>query len=344
VVLERIVRSASALVDARYGALGVLGPAGGLSDFVTVGIDDATVAAIGPPPEGKGILGRLIVDPRPLRLADLSRHPDSSGFPAHHPPMHSFLGVPVLVRGEVFGNLYLCEKRSAPEFTADDEASAVALAVVAGVAIDNARLHGRLQELVVLEDRERIARDLHDKVIQRLFATGMALQALGPRVGDAEAAHRLDEAIDELDLTIREIRTTIFALHTPTIGLHAELVALVTELAERLGLVVDLRVDGPLDLAVPPPVAEHVSPVIREGLTNVAKHAHATEVVVDVRVDADITVRISDDGVGVSGAAAPSGQGLANLATRATAAHGTFTVAPGAGGGTVLTWRAPLDV
>jgi len=343
VVLERIVRSASTLVDARYGALGVLGPAGGLSDFVTVGIDEATVAEIGPLPEGKGILGRLIVDPRPLRLADLSRHPDSSGFPAHHPPMHSFLGVPVLVHGEVFGNLYLCEKRSAPEFTADDEASAIALAVVAGVAIDNARLHGRLQELVVLEDRERIARDLHDKVIQRLFATGMSLQALGPRVGDDEAAHRLDEAIDELDLTIREIRNTIFALHTPTIGLHAELVALVTELAERLGLVVDLRVAGPLDLAVPPAVAEHLSPVIREGLTNVAKHAHATHVGVEVRVDADVTVCIADDGVGVSGAA-PSGEGLANLATRATAAHGTFTLTPAATGGTVLTWRAPLDV
>ena len=344
VVLQRIVESAASLVGARYGALGVLGDTGGLSDFVTVGIDDATVASIGPLPEGKGLLGRLIVDPRPLRLADLSAHPDSSGFPANHPPMHSFLGVPILVRGEAFGNLYLCEKRGAPEFSDEDERLAVALAVVAGVAVDNARLHARLQELVVLEDRERIARDLHDKVIQRLFATGMSLQAMGPRVDDTDTARRLAEAIDELDVTIREIRNTIFALHTPTAGLLADLTALVAELGERLDITIDFHVAGPLDLAVPASVAEHLAPVVREAITNVARHAEASRVDVDIDVGADVVVRVTDDGVGMSGSASEGGEGLANLAHRAAAAQGTFGVEAHPDGGTVLTWRAPLDV
>ena len=344
VVLQRIVESAASLVGARYGALGVLADTGTLSDFVTVGIDDATVATIGPLPTGKGLLGRLIVDPRPLRLADLSAHPDSSGFPPNHPPMHSFLGVPILVRGEAFGNLYLCEKRGAPEFSDEDERLAVALAVVAGVAVDNARLHARLQELVVLEDRERIARDLHDKVIQRLFATGMSLQAMGPRVDDADTARRLAEAIDELDVTIREIRNTIFALHTPTAGLLAELTALVAELGERLGITIDFHVAGPLDLSVPASVAEHLAPVVREAITNVARHAEASRVDVDVDVGADVVVRVTDDGIGMSGPAPEGGEGLANLAHRAAAALGTFAVEAHPDGGTVLTWRAPLDV
>jgi signal transduction histidine kinase len=342
IVLRRIAESATTLVDARYGALGVLDDTGGLADFVTVGVDDATIASIGSLPEGKGILGRLIVDPRPLRLADLAAHPDSYGFPPNHPPMRSFLGVPILVRGKVFGNLYLCEKRGADEFTATDEALAIALAVVAGVSIENARLHARLQNLVVLEDRERIARDLHDKVIQRLFATGMSLQALQPRVADPGSARRLDEAIDELDLTIREIRNTIFALHAPTTGLAAELAALIAELRERLGITIDLRVEGPLELVVPSTVAEHLTPVVREAVTNVARHAQASRVDVHIDVGAEITVRVIDDGIGMP-AVADRGEGLANLEHRAAAAHGTCTAVARPEGGTVLTWRAPLD-
>jgi signal transduction histidine kinase len=343
VVLQRIVESAASLVGARYGALGVLDDHGGLSDFVTVGIDATTIASIGPLPEGKGILGRLIVDPRPLRLADLSAHPDSFGFPPNHPPMHSFLGVPVLVRGKAFGNLYLCEKQGAPEFTEDDEALAIALAVGAGVAVDTARLHARLQALVVLEDRERIARDLHDKVIQRLFATGMSLQAMAPRIDDTATARRLAEAIDELDVTIREIRNTIFALHAPTEGLHADLVALVAELRERLGVTIDFHVAGPLDLAVPAAIAEHIAPVLREAVSNVARHAQASRVDVDIDVGADVVVRVVDDGVGMPETDIERGEGLANLAHRAAAARGAFTVEPHPDGGTVLTWRAPLD-
>ena len=154
----------------RYGALGVIGYDQRLSQFVTHGVTDAEIAEIGPLPQGHGILGRLIVDPRPLRFRDLRAHPDSFGFPAGHPPMRSFLGVPIHLGDDVFGNLYLCEKQGAEEFSEHDEALAVSLAAVAAVAIDNLRLHERLQDLAVLQDRERIARELHDKVIQRIFA------------------------------------------------------------------------------------------------------------------------------------------------------------------------------
>ena len=169
--LQRIVESATELADAHYGALGVLDPTRTfLAEFLTVGIDDETRAEVGDLPKGHGILGLLIREPRPIRLPDLREHPDSFGFPPNHPQMRSFLGVPVMVRGEVFGNLYLTDKRSEDAFSDIDEELVVALASAAGVAIDNARLHARVRDLALLEDRERIAMDLHDTVIQQLFA------------------------------------------------------------------------------------------------------------------------------------------------------------------------------
>src|SRR5215207_488693 len=214
-MLERIVEAAVELVDARYGALGVLDDTRTrLAQFITVGLDDETYNAIGHLPEGHGILGLLIVDAKPLRLPDLSEHPDSYGFPPHHPPMTSFLGVPIRVRDQVFGNLYLTDKRSSEVFTDVDEELVVGLAAAAGVAIENARLHARLHELAVVEDRERIARDLHDTVIQRLFATGLSLQGTLRLVGadPAAATSRIEAAVDDLDLTVKHIRTAIFGL------------------------------------------------------------------------------------------------------------------------------------
>src|SRR3954452_11060992 len=144
--LQRIVESACALAGARYGALGVIGNEGtGLIDFITHGIDPATHARIGDLPHGRGVLGLLITDPHPVRLPDIRKHPKSYGFPPHHPPMHSFLGVPVRIRDHVFGNLYLAEKQGAAEFSLDDEEIVVALAAAAGVAIDNARLYALAQ-------------------------------------------------------------------------------------------------------------------------------------------------------------------------------------------------------
>ena len=189
-MLRRIVEAAVELVDARYGALGVLDDTGTrLAQFITVGIDDDMHALIGDLPEGHGILGSLIVDAKPLRLPDLREHPDSFGFPAHHPTMRSFLGVPVRVRHEVFGNLYLTDKTTAEAFTDVDEELVVALAAAAGIAIENARLHSRVQAFALVEDRERIAQDLHDTVIQRLFATGLSLQRTARLVqSDPDAA------------------------------------------------------------------------------------------------------------------------------------------------------------
>ncbi len=354
VVLRQIVESASVLVDARFGALGVMGADGRLSEFVNTGLDEHTVSLIGPLPEGRGILGRLITHPEPLRLRDLAAHPDSFGFPSHHPEMHSFLGVPIRVRDVVFGNLYLCEKRSAAEFTAEDEALAITLASAAGVAIENARLHHQLQELVVLEDRERIARDLHDKVIQQLFATGMSLQGAAHLVDDDGLARRLSQAVDDLDATIREIRNTIFALHAPTIGLHAELLTVVTELDERLGVTTRLHVEGPIDHAIPPTVAEHVTAVVREAVSNAARHGGASRIDVLVRADADCAVRVADDGTGITSDVGPSpapdtpattmsGNGLVNLHHRARSLGGTLVVTRRNEGGTLLEWVVPLE-
>src|SRR5262245_3469162 len=201
-MLLRIVESSVELVDARFGALGVLDETHTrLAQFITVGIDAARRQAIGDLPEGHGILGLLILDARPLRLPDLRRHPDSYGFPPNHPPMTTFLGVPIRVRDEVFGNLYLTDKRSGGEFTSADEELVVGLAAAAGVAIENARLHARVHELALVQDRERIARDLHDTVIQRLFATGMSLQGTARLVRtDPDAAvERIEGAVDDLD-------------------------------------------------------------------------------------------------------------------------------------------------
>ena len=212
-VLRHIVEAAVKVIGARYGALGVLSERGDfLSEFVNVGIPPEDVAAIGHLPDGHGILGLLILDARPLRLADLNRHPESYGFPAHHPPMRSFLGVPISVRGQVFGNLYLTEKQSAAEFSDEDEGLAIALARATGVAIENARLHARVRDLTLVEDRERIAADLHDTVIQRLFATGLSLQSTIRRISPPEVAQRVETAITDLDDTIRQIRSTIFGL------------------------------------------------------------------------------------------------------------------------------------
>src|ERR1700693_904907 len=169
-VLQRIVQVTCDQTDARYGALGVLGAPSAegeilLVEFVTHGIEAEVVRRIGSFPRGRGILGHLIHFPTPLRLDDLSLHPQSLGFPEGHPPMRTFLGVPIRIHDEVFGNLYLTEKRGGIPFTAADETLAVALASAAGIAIENARLHERVQELALLRDRERIARDLHDTVI-----------------------------------------------------------------------------------------------------------------------------------------------------------------------------------
>lgn len=342
IVLHRIVESACSLVAANYGALGVIGDDQHLSEFITVGIGPEQYEAIGHLPEGHGILGVLIVDPRPLRLRDLGAHEQSYGFPPNHPDMHSFLGVPILVRDSVFGNLYLCDKRGAEEFSEEDERLAIALASAAGVAIENARLMGRIEEIAVLEDRERIARDLHDKVIQRLFAAGMLLQTMVPVTGREDLSNRINDVVDDLDVTIREIRNTIFALQAPAKrGLRVSIFATVDGAREVLGFSPELRIDGPVDTVVSEETAEHLLAVLQEALSNVAQHAGASQVSVTVEAGTDVVVRVTDNGKGLP-RSLPDGRGLPNLRYRAAMMGGELTAGRLDSGGTVVEWRVPL--
>ncbi|WP_030933839.1 GAF domain-containing protein [Streptomyces sp. NRRL B-24720] len=513
-VLRGIVEAAVDLVDARYGALGVISNEDRLSEFITVGVDAEQRERIGSLPSGHGILGELIRHPAPLRLAELSDHPSSYGFPAHHPPMHSFLGVPIRVREEVFGNLYLTEKRSAREFDAEDEAVLSTLAVAAGVAIENARLYeearqrerwnaasaevtsillsgasgaevmkviiesarkivsaefgviavpsgdgGRLrnalavdadsplrceipepgenfvgaafetaepvvsndlehdprlgqdasryrglgsavavpigqrgsvrgvlllarssgrpefrpaeisplagyavqaglamevadrrsdaEQIALLEDRDRIARDLHDLAIQRLFATGMTLQSALKFVQHPESAERLERAVNDLDDTIKVIRSTIFGLRTHEDGWRAHAVtrqvtAAIEAAAPSLGFRPTLRVDGSIDAEVPPAVSGPLIAVLGEALSNTARHAAARNVDVHVEAAAGmVTLTVTDDGVGVPPGAARSG--LHNMHERALALGGVFRQDTPPGGGTRIVWRVPLS-
>jgi signal transduction histidine kinase len=347
-MLRNIVQAAVDLVDARYGALGVLDASKTrLAQFITIGIDEDGRRAIGNLPEGHGILGLLIVEARPLRLPDLREHPKRFGFPPGHPPMTSFLGVPIRVRDDVFGNLYLTDKRSGEVFTDVDEELVVSLAGAAGVAIENARLSERVRELALTEDRERIARDLHDTVIQRLFATGMSLQSTKRlvRSDSAAAVARIEQAVDDLDVTIKDIRTAIFGLEqhlSPAAGLRAEVLATVRDAVPALGIEPRVMFDGAIDATVTRDVGDELVATLREALSNVARHAGATAVDVEVVAAGDVLLRVSDNGIGLSGSARPEGHGLRNMAERAARVGGTFETSPGRPSGTVVTWRAPV--
>jgi len=350
VVLRHFVEIATELVDARYGALGVLDRSRSrLAEFITVGIDDDGIARIGNLPEGHGILGKLIVDRQPLRLPDLTEHRDSYGFPPNHPPMTSFLGVPIWIRDEVFGNLYLTEKAGGEVFTDVDEELVIGLAAAAGVAIENTRLHERVKEVTVLEDRERIARDLHDTVIQRLFATGLQLQGAARLAQRPEVTGRIQQAVDDLDVTVRHIRSVIFELQPLDVAGRAvrrDVLTVVGEQGRALGFDPVVRFDGPVDAAVDDHVAEHLLNVVREALSNVARHARATRVDLTVIVADDaIELSVTDDGVGLAETEdGQTGHGLRNMRERAQGLGGTFEVAPvDSGPGTRLRWRVPVS-
>jgi signal transduction histidine kinase len=352
-MLQRIVQAAVDLVDARYGALGVLDDSRSrLAQFITVGIDDETHRAIGHLPEGQGILGLLILDAQPLRLPDLREHPDSYGFPPNHPPMRSFLGVPIRVRDEVFGNLYLTDKTTAEVFTDVDEELVIGLAAAAGVAIENARLHARVHELALVEDRERIARDLHDTIVQRLFATGLSLQGtIGLMHTDPRAAiDRVQRAVDDLDLTVKHIRSAIFGLaSTPERdldGVRRRVLDLVAEAGAMLGFEPTVLFEGAVDTATPESVATDMLATLREALSNVARHAEASRVDVVVTVDAGngghLVLRVTDDGVGPPKPGAPRGHGLDNMAARAGRRGGSFEISPATPRGTAIEWRVAI--
>ena len=338
--LSTIVHTAMRLVDARYGALGVIGQSGKMLErFIYEGIDDDTRRKIGPLPEGRGVLGVLLDEPEPVRIADVSQHPSSVGFPPHHPPMRTFLGVPIRCRDQIYGNLYLTEKADGAMFSADDEMLILALASAAGIAIDNARLARRSRELDVLSERDRIARDLHDHVIQRLFAVGLSLQ--GALSAEHEEQHRrISTALDDLQGVVQEIRSTIFDLHGGTVTrLRQRLEQVVAQMTGHSPLRATLHVTGPLSV-VDAGLADHAEAVVREAISNAVRHADAETVTVSVTVDDNLTVTVVDDGVGIGPDITPSG--LANLASRAEECGGDLVVAPGASCGTRLDWTVPL--
>jgi len=348
-ILHRIVEAAIELVDAQYGALGVLTPTNGrFSQLVNIGIDAPTRAAMGPLPEGKGLLGQLIVDPRPLRLADLSTHRASVGFPANHPPMRTFLGVPIRVGTVVFGNLYLTEKAGGAEFTAADEVVVEALATAAGIALQNADLYEKAQLLAVFADRDRIARDLHDHVIQRLFATGLELQSTLRRITDEEARERVQQSVDDLDATIREIRTSIFDLHTAgeasESNLRQTLLDTVTMAVAGSGIVPSVRIAKAVNTLVPGEVGVHAVAVVREAVSNAVRHGRPNTLTITVQAgDGELVIDVLDDGMGIDPEQTRSG--LRNLEERARQCGGKLSVKAEAepAGGTRLVWRVPLN-
>ena len=345
VVLRRIGQEARDLVDAQYGALGVLTEDGrALDQFLTVGLSHEEERTIGARPTGRGVLGTLIAEDKPLRLADLAQSPESFGFPPGHPAMTSFLGVPVRVHSEVYGILYLTNKRTAPEFSEDDEELVLALAMAAGIAIENARLHGIVRDRALTEDRDRIARDLHDSVIQRLFAIGLSLQGTARLVERPEAVMRIGEAIDKLDETIRQLRKAIFDIELTISreGLHPKVLDLVHELRPVLGLLPQVSFTGPVDTVVGDPLAEEVLAVLREALTNVGKHARASQVVITIAAGEELRLVVADDGIGIGDAKA-AGLGLKNLRQRAERLGGDVELGTSREGGTRLTWHVPLE-
>ncbi len=351
VLLRHFLQEACDMTGARFGALGVIdAERTGLSEFLTIGLSEEQEQAIGAPPTGRGVLGILIEEPEPLRLKNVADHPASVGFPPGHPEMRSFLGVPVGAHGQVFGNLYLTEKIGADEFSDDDEALVLALAQAVGLALERARLHERVQQLAVLEDRDRIARDLHDAVIQRLFAVGLSLQGIARPPLQGEVLDRVHRAIEDLDDTIRQIRSSIFELsHTSASspGVRASVLGLVHELRPVVGFDVAVSFDGPLEAKVPGGVVEDLLLTIRESLTNVGRHAEASRASLRLSVDGSaLELEVVDNGRGIRGASGVAtlagGLGLANLRRRAEKLGGELVLSSPENGGTRLVWRVPV--
>ena len=352
-VLRRIVELAVGITGARYGALGVLTESGArIERFVTEGVSDEVRAAIGHEPEGHGILGLLIRERRPMRIPDIGADPRSYGFPPNHPPMHSFLGAPVLALGQVFGNLYLTEKQGTDTFTADDEAALVVLATQAGVAIENARLYAEtqragqeLRRLEVLEERERIAKELHDGVIQSLFAVGMGLQGTAAMARDEDLERRIAGAVEEIDRAIRDLRNYIFGLRPGILAdrqLDQALRELGTEFQARTEVLTIVDVDSAVASELSARAADIVQ-LTREALSNVGRHAEATSVRVSLRrMDEGAALEVDDDGVGFEVAAPRTGMGLANLEDRVKSLGGTLAIESLVGEGTTV--RASIPV
>jgi signal transduction histidine kinase len=333
-VLQRIVEVAARVAGAQYGALGIAGPDGYLTAFITTGISPEERAKIGPLPRGHGLLGVLIRQGQPLRVPNIAHDPRRVGFPPHHPPMTSLLGVPIRVRNEVVGDLYLADKVGAPEFSAEDQHLIELLAAHAGIAIENARLYAQVRELTQLRERERIGRDLHDGIIQDIYAGTLQLEDLAEDLPDEALRERLVGVADHFSGVIRDVRTYITGLRARELEgrlLSEGLVALVQEVNERSDLRATATVDG-VPYRLPDETANTLLQITREALSNVVKHAAATQAQVRLAYGAKgVTLTVADDGRGFDPEAAWGAEhrGLRNLRMRTAEAGGTLSIQSG---------------
>jgi signal transduction histidine kinase len=343
-LLARAARAARELTGARYGAIGVWrreDPTA-LARFVTSGLDEEEARRIGELPVGSGLLG--LARERLVSIPDIAEDPDRVGFPPGHPAMHSFLGAPISVRGDRYGTLYVTDRRDGLPFDEVDTSVLLTLTGVLAAVLESLALRDELAETLVASDRLRIARDLHDDVIQRLFGVGLTVQAALRETADPRAAALLSGALDDLDATIQGLRTTIFDLEQARrTSLRGEILELVERLTAASGVQHQVTFEGPVDLGIPERLRATVVAVVRELVTNALRHAKPRRIHVAVSTSArSITVTVADDGVGFDPSTTTLGHGLANLSARASELGGRFEVRPGAPSGATARFEVPV--
>ena len=340
-VLQRIVEIAASIAGARYGALGVAGADGYLTDFITTGLSAQEHAALGPLPRGHGLLGVLVRGGQSLRVPDIGQDPRRVGFPPHHPPMTSLLGVPIRVRNLVVGDLYLTDKIGSAAFSEDDQRLVEMLAAHAGIAIENARLYAESADVTRLRERERIARDLHDGIIQDIYAATLRLEDVAEDLQDSAAQARIGAVADGLLGVIGDVRSYIQGLRAHELDghLHGEAIAaLVREIAAPGGLESSLACEG-VPVWLPDETANTLLQIAREALTNVIRHARAARVEVTLAyATAGVTLTVRDDGAGFDPDACRGEEhlGLRNLRARTEVARGSLTIGSSPSAGTTI--------
>jgi signal transduction histidine kinase len=354
VVLSRVLEVACELTGARYAALGVLdSDRRGLERLVARGIDGKTREAIGSLPRGRGVLGLLIENPEPLRLSNVADHPRSYGFPPGHPPMTNFLGVPIVIRGRAWGNLYLAEKAGG-EFDEADEQSALTLAEWTAIAVDNAQsvAEDKMRYSIEAAERERgrWARELHDEALQSMGGLRLLLSTARRGATEGGVEELLSQAIERVDHTIAEMRRLIADLRPATLdelGLAAALEALVERLTWGKVLDVELKVDLAYDAGRRPTrllgqIEDTVYRLVQEALNNAARHSETDRATVEVtEAEESIQVRIEDDGRGFDPGDETDGFGLRGMRERVALTGGTLEVRSAPGAGTAIAATLP---